>query len=97
MGKIFSPQRKFRNDLGCRAQSFSINFARKKTHFLDSQEKSHEVTWASPRLEKFINLMRVNAAQEKLSHARARKGMAKVCANIYAKLNKCIEDFQATF
>ena len=31
---------------------------RKKTHFLDSQEKSHEVTWKSDDLEKFLSLMK---------------------------------------
>ena len=35
-----------------------INFCRKKTHFLDSQEKSHEVTWKSDDLEKFLSLMK---------------------------------------
>ena len=30
---------------------------KKKTHFLDSQEKSHEVTWKSDDLEKFISLI----------------------------------------
>ena len=31
---------------------------KKKTHFLDSQEKSHEVTWKSDDLEKFISLLK---------------------------------------
>ena len=31
---------------------------KKKTHFLDSQEKSHEVTWKSDDLEKFLSLMK---------------------------------------
>ena len=33
MGKIFSLQKKFKNDLGCREQFFSINSARKKLIF----------------------------------------------------------------
>ena len=31
---------------------------KKKTHFLDSQEKSHEVTWKSDDLEKFLSVMK---------------------------------------
>ena len=31
---------------------------KKRTHFLDSQEKSHEVTWKSDDLEKFIGFLK---------------------------------------
>ena len=37
---------------------FFNQLARKKTHFLDAQEKSHEVTWKSDDLEKFLSFMR---------------------------------------
>ena len=33
---------------------------KKRTHFLDSQEKSHEVTWKSDGLEGFLSCMRKN-------------------------------------
>ena len=37
---------------------FFSQLCKKKTHFLDSQEKSHEVTWKSDDLEKFIRLLK---------------------------------------
>ena len=92
MGKIFSPRKKFKNDLACLAQFFSTNFKRKKTHFLGSQKKSHEVTWASPRLEKFLSKLKEKAAVEKLMHSQARKGMPKSYAEINEKINQCFEE-----
>ena len=41
------------------ARTFFFNqLAKKKTHFLDAQEKSHEVTWKSDDLEKFLSFIR---------------------------------------
>ena len=41
------------------SRTFLVNqLMKKKTHFLDSQEKSHEVTWKSDDLEKFLSLMK---------------------------------------
>ena len=37
---------------------FFNQLCKKRTHFLDSREKSHEVTWKSNDLEKFINLLK---------------------------------------
>ena len=96
-GKDFFSAEEIQERFGLSRTVFLNQLCKKKTHFLDSQEKSHEVTWASPRLEKFLNLMRVKAADEKFLHARARKGMSKVYANINAGMNKCVENCQATF
>ena len=92
-GKDFSSAEEIQERFGLSRTAFFNQLCKKKTHFLDSQEKSHEVTWASPRLEKFLNLMRVKTADEKFLHARVRKGMSKV----YAEMNKCVENCQATF
>ena len=78
--------------MDCHAQFFSINSAKKKTHFLDSQEKSHEVTWKSPRLEKFLSKLKEKAAVEKAMHSQARKGMPKSYEEINEKLNQCCEE-----
>ena len=96
-GKDFSSAEEIQERFGLSRTVFFNQLCKKKTHFLDSQEKSHEVTWASSRLEKFLNLMRVKAADEKFLHARARKGMSNVYANINAGMNKCVENCQATF
>ena len=96
-GKDFSSAEEIQERFGVSRTVVFNQLCKKKTHFLDSQEKSHEVTWASPRLEKFLNLMRVKAADEKFLHARARKRMPKVYANINAGMNKCVENCQATF
>ena len=37
---------------------FFNQLCKKRTHFLDSREKSHEVTWKPNDLEKFINLLK---------------------------------------
>ena len=65
---------------------------KKKTHFLDSQEKSHEVTWASPQLEKFLSKLKEKVAVEKLMHSQARKGMPKSYAELNEKINQCFEE-----
>ena len=71
---------------------FFNQLCKKKTHFLDSQEKSHEVTWASPRLEKFLSKLKEKAAVEKTMHSQARKGMPKSYSEINEKLNQCFEE-----
>ena len=58
MEKIFSPRKKYRRDLEFFERLCLNQLCRKKTHFLDSQEKSHEVTWKSDDLEKFLSLLK---------------------------------------
>ena len=72
---------------------FFNQLCKKKTHFLDSQEKSHEVTWKSPRLEKFLSKLKEKDTVEKLMHSQARKGMPKSYAEINAKMNQCVENY----
>ena len=96
-GEDFSSAEEIQERFGLSRTVFFNQLCKKKTHFLDSGEISHEVTWASPRLEKFLNLMRVKAADEKFLHARARKRMSQAATNINAGMNKCVENCQATF
>ena len=77
MEKIFSLWNKFRRDLEFLEQFFSINFAKNETHFLDSQEKSHEVTWSSPCLEKFIDLVKKAKMGENIYQKTQGLGVGK--------------------
>ena len=96
-GEDFFTAEEIQERFGLSRTVFFNQLCKKKTHFLDTQEKSHEVTWASPRLEKFLNMMRLKAVDEKFMRSRAKKGMSKVYANINAGMNKCVENCQATF
>ena len=72
---------------------------KKRTHFLDSQEKSHEVTWLSPYLETFIDLMKKVKMGEKIY--QNTKGQGKGKQNIFLKaqedLRSARENFQNSF
>ena len=67
---------------------------KKRTHFLDSQEKSHEVTWKSSCLEKFLSFMRAAAAEEKIFR---RKKNTHYNKNLVAQNKSTIEEFQNEF
>ena len=53
-GEDFFTAEQIQERFGLSRTVFFNQLSKKKTHFLDSQEKSHEVTWASPRLQKFL-------------------------------------------
>ena len=70
---------------------------KKRTHFLDSQEKSHEVTELSSSLEKFLSFMRAAAAEEKIFSSQKRTKNTYYNANMAAKNKSMIEEFQNLF
>ena len=73
---------------------------KKKTHFLDSQEKSHEVTWKSDDLEKFISLMKEAKMGGDVAMAICRgkrKANKKVFAEIEEEALSLIDDAERTF
>ena len=72
-GEDFSSAEEIQERFGLSRTVFFNQLCKKKTHFLDSGEKSHEITWASPSLEKLLNLMRVKEANSKFLYARAKK------------------------
>ena len=76
-------------------ERFGLSRTSKKTHFLDSQEKSHEVTWASSRLEQFLNMMRVTAMGEKIFHAGAKR--KRNFQKEFTGMHQCVENSQALF
>ena len=96
-GEDFSSAEEIQERFGLSRTVFFNQLCKKKTHFLDSGEKSHEITWASPSLEKLLNLMRVKEANSKFLYARAKKGISKMVADSYAGMDTCIANYQATF
>ena len=91
-GEDFFTAEEIQERFGLSRTVFFNQLQKKKTHFLDSQEKSHEVTWKSPRLEKFLCKLTEKAAVEKTMHSQARKGMLKSYEEIIEKLNQCLEE-----
>ena len=64
-GKDFFTAGEIQERFGLSRTVFLNQLCKKKTHFLDSQEKSHEVTWKSLILEKLIELMQKNEKHQK--------------------------------
>ena len=72
---------------------------KKQTHFLDSQEQSHEVTWSSPCLEAFIDVMKKAKMHEKI-HTAIRGGgigATKLDVGSREKLRSGIEEGKNLF
>ena len=91
-GEDFFTAEEIQERFGLSRTVFFNQLQKKKTHFLDSQEKSHEVTWKSPRLEQFLSKLKEKATMEKLMHSQARKGLPKSYEEIIEKLNQCCEE-----
>ena len=92
-GEDFFTAEQIQERFGLSRTVFFNQLQKKKTHFLDSQEKSHEVTWASPQLQKFLSKLREREVVAKLMRSQARKGMPKSFAEVDEKINQCIEDY----
>ena len=65
---------------------------KKRTHFLDSQEKSHEVTWKSDGLEKFLSRLRERDSAEKVMSSQKRKNMPKSYVECKDRLNDVLDE-----
>ena len=91
-GKDFFTAKEIQERFGLSRTVFFNQLCKKKTHFLDSQEKSHEITWKSPRLEKFLSKLKEKDTVEKLMHSQARKGMPNSYEEINAKMNQYCEE-----
>ena len=92
-GEDFFTAEQIQERFGLSRTVFFNQLQKKKTHFLDSQEKSHEVTWASPQLQKFLSKLREREVVAKIMRSQARKGMPKSFAEVDEKINQCIEDY----
>ena len=91
-GKDFFTAEEIQERFGLSRTVFFNQLCKKKTRFLDSQEKSHEITWKSPRLEKFLSKLKEKDTVEKLMHSQARKGMPNSYEEINAKMNQFCEE-----
>ena len=96
-GKDFFTAEEIRGTFGLSRTVFFNQLCKKKTHFLDSQEKSHEVTWVSPKLERLIQGLRETAADEKCRRSRAKRGMGKYDTELMAAMKDCIETHSLMF
>ena len=91
-GEDFFTAEEIQERFGVSRTVFFNQLAKKKTHFLDSREKSHEVTWKSDELEKFLSKMKEKETAEKLLSAQKRKGMPKSYVEFKEKMNQCLEE-----
>ena len=92
-GKDFFTAEEIRETFGLSRTVFFNQLQKKKTHFLDSQEKSHEVTWTSPTLNFLLNTWKEKAIVEKGIRFAAKKGLPKRSSEINAALNQTIDQF----
>ena len=74
-GKDFFSAEQIQERFGISRTVFFNQLAKKKTHFLDSQEKSHEVTWKSSELAKLLELICMRETLDKVAQSTATKGM----------------------
>ena len=75
-GDFFSAE-EIQERFGVSRTIFFNQLCKKRTHFLDSQEKSHEVTWKSDGLESFLSRLRERDVAEKVMSSQKRKNMPK--------------------
>ena len=96
-GEDFFSSAEIQERFGLSRTVFFNQLCKEKTHFLDSGEKSHEVTWASHCLEELLNHMKVKDAKTKTLHARATKGVPKMVADQLDWIDACMEDYLTIF
>ena len=79
-GEDFFSADEIQERFGVSRTFFFNKLCKKRTHFLDSQEKSHEVTWKSDGLESFLSRLRERDVAEKVMSSQKRKKYAeKLC------------------
>ena len=74
-GEDFFTAEEIQERFGLSRTVFFNQLRKKKTHFLDSQEKSHEVTWKSLILEKLIELMQKNEMEQRIAQKRSQHSL----------------------
>ena len=91
-GEDFFTAEQIQERFGLSRTVFFNQLRKKRTHFLDSQEKSHEVTWKSPRLEHFLSNLKEQALVEKLMNSHAIKGSPRRFVEKKKELDQCVEE-----
>ena len=96
-GEDFFSADEIQERFGISRTIFFNQLCKKRTHFLDSQEKSHEVTWKSDGLEKFLSRVRERDAAEKVMSSQKRKNMPKSYVECQDKINERVDFYSMMF
>ena len=96
-GEDFFSADEIQERFGISRTIFFNQLCKKRTHFLDSQEKSHEVTWKSDGLEKFLSKLRERDAAEKVMSSQKRKNMPKSYVECQDKINEIVDFYSMRF
>ena len=96
-GEDFFSADEIQERFGISRTIFFNQLCKKKTHFLDSQEKSHEVTWKSDGLETFLSKLRERDAAEKVMSSQKRKNMPKSYVECQDKINEIVDFYSMRF
>ena len=96
-GKDFFTAEEIQERFGLSRTVFFNQLCKKKTHFLDSGEKSHEVTWASFRLEKLLGVMQRNKLEQRIAKKKSQHHARKILKEISDGSNECVERLQNEF
>ena len=93
-GEDFFTAEEIQERFGLSRTVFFNQLCKKKTHFLDSQEKSHEVTWKSLLLEKLIELKQQNEIEQRIMQKRSQQRLRTTIKEISDGFNQNIEELQ---
>ena len=96
-GEDFFTAEEIQERFGLSRTVFFNQLCKKKTHFLDSQEKSHEVTWKSLLLEKLIELKQQNEMEQRIMQKRSQRRLRATIKEISVGFNQDIEELQNQF
>ena len=96
-GEDFFTAEEIQERFGLSRTVFFNQLRKKKTRFLDSQEKSHEVTWKSLILEKLIELMQKNEMEQRIAQKRSQHSLRTTIKEISNDFNQEIEELQNEF
>ena len=96
-GEDFFSADEIQERFGISRTIFFNQLCKKRTHFLDSREKSHEVTWKSDGLEKFLSKLRERDAAEKVMSSQKRKNMPKSYVECQDKINEIVDFYSMRF
>ena len=96
-GEDFFTAEEIQERFGLSRTVFFNQLRKKKTHFLDSQEKSHEVTWKSLILKKLIELMQKNEMEQRIAQKRSQHSLRTTIKEISNDFNQEIEELQNEF
>ena len=90
-GEDFFTAEQIQERFGLSRTVFFNQLRKKKTNFLDSQEKSHEITWKSQKLEQFLSRLKEKDMLEKVGSAVKRQNTSNSLFETIKDTNKTFE------